>query len=174
MSTSNSLQVHPSFTWNHSYRTPVNPPLPAYACTTEQPTSGRCFPIQGRKSSTCMPSSEIQSENLVPVDSVLNKYQSLRKDHTIGKLAVKLAKESFFGDEVLVKCTVMGCRSFPALPTKELNDLKQTVFSLYPRYWSNPIEFESKIWSQCVNSIGQLCKRLRHCVNSTGYTPQIN
>lgn len=79
----------------------------------------------------------------------------------IGKLAVKLARESFFGTDVLAKCTVMGCRDFPALPVNELNELKQLIFSMFPTYWNTPIEFESKVWCSCVTSIGQLCKRLR-------------
>ena len=47
---------------------------------------------------------------------VLEKYPKLRKENVIGKLTVKIAKECFFGDEVLRQCTMMGCRNFPALP----------------------------------------------------------
>ena len=49
---------------------------------------------------------------------------------------------------------------FPALPTKELNELKQTIFSLFPKYRANPIEFEA-VWKECAKAIGQVCKRLR-------------
>ena len=82
---------------------------------------------------------------------VLEKYSKLpklREENAIGKLAVKLAKESFIGDEVLRQYTVMGCRNFPSLPLHEINEPKQIVFFLFPNYWSNPVEFETKIWNQ--------------------------
>ena len=123
----------------------------------------QCFPPHGKtKDRKCsLPSIEINKENLIPYELILKKYPSLHHANVIGKLAVKLARESFFGPTVLVKCTVMGCREYPALPAQELNDLKQAIFSIFPKYWQNPVGFESEIWSSCVNSVGQLCKRLR-------------
>ena len=125
----------------------------------------QCQPIEGKRKSKGksepLPSSEIKKDKLVPADHVIQKYPNLRKNNVIGTLAVKLAKEAFYGEDILVRCTVMGCNSYPALPQQELNNLKQTVFSLFPVYWSNPVEFESIIWCQCVNAIGQSCKRLR-------------
>ncbi len=100
-------------------------------------------------------------DTLIPVNATLNKYQKLKKESTASKMAVKLAKESYFGEEVLRQCTVMGCRQYPGLPIKELNELKQTMFGLFPIYWTNNIGFDTDIWSQCVTAIGQLCKRLR-------------
>ena len=123
-----------------------------------------CFEIKAKRAKTKnqdLSAAQINKAQLVPASDVINKYPNLQKENIIGKLAVKLAKESFFGDSVLVKCTVMGCNSHPALPLKELNELKRTIFSLFPTYWANPVEFESELWTQCVNSIGQLCKRLR-------------
>ena len=83
---------------------------------------------------------KIHKNILVPVDVVLKKYPKLRKKHVIGKLAVKLVKQYFFGEDILRQCTVMGCRTciFPALPINELNDLKQTIFSFFPNYWNSP------------------------------------
>ena len=125
----------------------------------------RCFPVEGRRvkdKQASLPSIEISKENLTTVDVVLEKYPELRKENVIGKLTVKLAKESFFGDEVLIQCTVMGCRNYPALPYMRSMSSSKLFFSLFPNYRSNPVEFETKIWNQCVNSIGQLCKRLRN------------
>ena len=75
---------------------------------------------------------------------VLEKYPKLRKENVIGKLTVKLAKECFFGDEVLRQCTVMGYRNFPALPYMRSMSSSKLFFSLFPNYWSNPVEFEDK------------------------------
>ena len=137
--------------------------LPPTHCNQPQVITPQCLPIQGRRSKNkneSLPSSTITSK-LTPAIDVVRKYPNLRKENVIGKLAVKLAKEAFFGDDVMIMCTVMGCSNYPALPTQEFQQLKQTIFSLFPACWLNHVEFESKIWSQCVNSIGQLCKCLR-------------
>ena len=75
-------------------------------------------------------------------------------------LAVKLAKVSFFGAEVMSKCTVAGNRDLPGLPTNELESLKHTLFTLFPQYWQSPQEFEP-LWKSCTEAVGQACKRLR-------------
>ena len=59
-----------------------------------------------------LPSVDISKNDLVPVSEVIAKYPNFRKEGVVGKLAVKLARETFFGDAVLVCCTVMGCRQF--------------------------------------------------------------
>lgn len=125
------------------------------------PGAPSCYPIEGRKKNTSLPSIEISKENLIPYEVVMKKFRNLHKENTIGKLAIKLARLSFFGYDVMRKCTVMGCREFPALPVVELQALKQAVFELFPTYWNNHVEFESKIWNTCVTSIGQACKRAR-------------
>ena len=78
----------------------------------------------------------------------------------MGTLAQKLAKEAFFGEKVMAQCTVLGCRDQPGLPTDELKQLKATIYGLFPQYWASPSEFEV-IWANCVDAIGQACKRLR-------------
>ena len=60
-------------------------------------------------------------------------------------LGVKLAKEAFFGEDVLARCTVSGYRDLPALPLLELNGLKQALFNQFPNYWHTPEEFE-RVW----------------------------
>ena len=77
-----------------------------------------------------------------------------------GILATKIAHEAFFGEEVLAQCTVSGFRQLPALPLKELNQLKQTMFTQLPEFWGNPIEFES-VWALCSDAINQACKYAR-------------
>ena len=85
-----------------------------------------CLPIKGRRKNdkqANLPSTEINKDQLVHQELVLSKYQSLVKESTVGTLAVKLANESFFGNDILRKCTVMGCRDYPALPLAELSKL---------------------------------------------------
>jgi hypothetical protein len=81
-------------------------------------------------------------------------------DCKIGTLATKLAKEAFFGDDVLVQCTVSGKRDYQGLPVEEFMQLKHAVHMQFPQYWNSPQEFEP-LWTKCKASIGQACKQLR-------------
>ena len=104
--------------------------------------------------------SQIDQTELQPVEVVLSRYTKLRTESKIGTLAVKLAKESFFGERILVQCTVSGFRELPALPPSPLGKLKETLIAQFPQYWKNTSGFEP-LWSQCIASINQCCKGLR-------------
>ena len=119
-----------------------------------------CLPIKMKDSNAILPSSSIDKEKLSPAGQVLLHYPKLQTERKLSKLAVKLACESFFGEEIMAKCTVMGFGRYPALPATELSELKQTLFALFPKYWSNPVLFES-VWKECAEAIGQACKRLQ-------------
>ena len=118
----------------------------------------------GRKShsidSAALPSSVINKKKLVPPETVIENNRNLMCPSKVSTLALKLAKESFFGEDIMARCTFAGSRDCPALPTAEKNELKALVQSFFPQYWRTPQEFEP-IWSGCINSIGQGCKRLR-------------
>ena len=73
---------------------------------------------------------------------------------------MKLAREAIFGDEVMMKCTLVAGQEFPGLPVTELQFLKQTIFASFPQNWSNPSEYEG-LWGECMTAIGQACKHLR-------------
>lgn len=85
-------------------------------------------------------------------------------------LAVKLAKEAILGDTVLKKFTISGERGFPALPQKELLDLKHNVFQKFPHYWQAPLDFELQ-WKSCCECIGQASKRLKDKDKGIGAIP---
>ena len=76
---------------------PILPPNQSPHATT---------PELQKKQSTTVDSSIINKTNLLPVNAVIAKYPKLKNVGKAGPLAVKLARESFFGDDVLVKCTV--------------------------------------------------------------------
>jgi len=108
-----------------------------------------------------LPSSAIQSHKLLPVSKVLEKYPKLLDESNAGNLAQKLAKEAFFGVDVMIRCTPTGIHGgLPALPQTELFELKKAIFRLFPRYHRNPSQFEG-IWKRCFTSIAEACKRLR-------------
>ena len=127
-------------------------------------SSIQCIPIPANSNS--LPSSAINNTKLIPVAQCLDRYCKLQTESKVSVLAVKLAREALFGPNLMMQCTTMGHGRFPGLPTKELNDLKQTIFSLFPKYWSSPAIFEG-LWRNCAESIGQACKRLRAESNKT-------
>lgn len=115
----------------------------------------------GRKpAQASLPSSAINKKKLLPPKTVIQNNQSLMCPSKVPTLALKLAKESFFGEDVMARCTFAGTRELPALPTTEKNHLKHLLLSLFPQYWRSPHEFEP-VWNACINSIGQGCNRLR-------------
>ena len=107
-----------------------------------------------------LPSSDIDRTKLKNVHDVLKKYSNLRVESKIGILAVKLAREAIFDDDVLRRCTPRGWNDMPALPQIELNYLKAALFGQFPRFWSCPEQFE-KLWATAQESLAQACKRLR-------------
>ena len=107
-----------------------------------------------------LPSMEIEREKLQDPSAVLAKYPKLRCESRIATLAVKLAKDAYFGVKVLSKCTVMGERELPGLPRAELSELKKLLFLQFPNFWHSKQQFEP-IWKLCIDAVGQLCKRER-------------
>lgn len=129
----------------------------------------KCIPIKpSRKAVNILSSSQINQAELIDPNTVIKKYSNYRSLSRVSTLAQRLASESYFGDDVLEKCTVMGCRDNPALPLKELNELKQKIFSLFPQFWGNPIQFEDT-WTTCANAIGQRCKRKKKKKNTDSH-----
>ena len=108
-----------------------------------------------------LPSEEIVRSGLRSIPEVLQKYPELQTDAKMGVLGVKLAREAFFGDDILKRCTPRGWQDLPALPQGQLFALKTTLWNQFPRYWSCPEAFEKK-WVTVQEAVAQACKRLRN------------
>ena len=107
------------------------------------PPTIRCVEITSHKQSVReLSASQINTAELIDPDIVIRKYPSYHCLNRVPTLAQRLASQSYFGDDVLGKCTVMGCRYSPALPLRELNNLKQKLFLLFPQFWANSLDFE--------------------------------
>ena len=91
-------------------------------------------------------------------DEVVEKYATLKTPGAMSTLAVKLARESFFGEEVMKRCTPQGKTEHDSLPDKELFQLKLYLKQLFPAL--SKADFEG-YWKACSNAVGQACKRLR-------------
>ena len=126
--------------------------------------SGRpltCPKLVHKQADKCLPSTAVVKQKLLSPAVVIAKYPKLLVANKAPTLAMKLAREAYFGEEVMAQCTVMGCREYPGLPCDELSSLKETIFGQFPAFWTNPVEFES-VWVACVDAIGQACKCFRH------------
>ena len=95
---------------------------------------------------------------LIDPDEVIRKYPRLNSVAHAGRLAVRLATESYFGDKVLRNCTVYGQKGQGALPKEKLTALKKKLAIHYKFYDS--VEFEP-IWSKCVGAINHRASALR-------------
>ena len=104
-----------------------------------------------------VPSSDIVATTLITSMDVVQKYPNYRMESKMTSLAVKLAREAFFGDEILRRCTPRGWTN---LPHDVLTTLKEELYHLYPSYWTRPECFK-KCWAQVQDAIGQTCKCLR-------------
>ena len=82
----------------HSQMTPINP-------TVTPPT----LPVINPPSQAQSPHVDTPSnQRLLDPEEVIDKYPKLRKPCNVGRLAVRLAAEAYFGNEVLKKSTFFG------------------------------------------------------------------
>lgn len=93
-------------------------------------------------------------------DVVVEKYAALKSPALMSRMAVKLARESFFGEELMQCCTPQGNSSagLQELPKSVLYDLKLYLARLFPSL--SKADFEG-YWKNCITSIGQACKGIR-------------
>ena len=151
---------------HHSTPTPFSEqvyPPPSHAQPYNphpNPSNPQCLTIVSSTKKRPLDSSFIKKDQLVDPDTVISYYHAYKTPRKVPYLAWKLAAQSYFGENVLIRCTVGGFREYPALPRTELMALKQKIFLFFPQFWNNKEQFEP-IWSACADSIGQLCKRLR-------------
>ena len=112
--------------------------------------------------SKCLPSSAIDKTKLKSAQDVISENANLASQvGSMTTLAVVLARETFFGEEVMGQCTAKGHGDKPGLPHQELMELKGIIKGAYPQYWNSPHAFEPQ-WSKCSEQISQACKRIRN------------
>ena len=76
----------------------------------------------------------------------------------VGLLAITLAREAMFGNDIMAECTPIGTKNKKALPQKELYQIKLAIFQLFPNFWLEPERFEG-VWRVCHTAIQQACGR---------------
>ena len=107
---------------------------PETLSSTSTPPPGP-LPVGFDPDCTYLPSSAIAKELLKSVDQVQaenNRYVEDLNKH-VGTLSQVLAREAFFGKDVILQCTPKEKFSV-GLPRAELQLLKNTMFSMFPKY----------------------------------------
>ena len=77
--------------------------------------SGRpltCPKLVHKQADKCLPSTAVVKQKLLSPAVVIAKYAELLVANKAPTLAMKLAREAYFGEEVMAQCTVMGCRDY--------------------------------------------------------------
>jgi len=85
-------------------------------------------------------------------------YALYKNTKDIGKLAIALAKYTYFGPQVMSQCTVTGRGSTNPLDPSKLQRLRENIRSVFPMM--DDEEFKA-IWDKCKESIAGACKSLR-------------
>ena len=98
---------------------PTPPSLPS---STQPPPSCQPLPLNISKHKNPLPSTSI-GISLTTASNVMKKYPDMCGEGNASLLALGLAEEAFFGQDVLVRCTPKGTRGPPSLPVRELADL---------------------------------------------------
>ena len=108
-----------------------------------------------------LPSSSINKGVLSPLSTVIEtNLDLLGQESKIPTMASVLARDVYFGEEVMAQCTAQGYGDKPGLPFAEMQELKGEIRKLYPNYLNNSLIFEEK-WTKCQESISSACKRAR-------------
>ena len=132
----------------------------ASTCPTTSTGSGGVAFNTSTKENMALP--PINHAALLSPKVVVEKYPKLLVCSKLPTLAVKLAKEAYFGPEVMNYCTFHGVGSHHALPPAEVKKMKEFLFKIsFPDVVTSRVEFEDT-WTRCIESVGQKCKKLRN------------
>ena len=126
---------------------------PTASSTVSERSDPSCSKLHLRTSSFELPNM------LKSADTVMEENKSLWTLSGVGKLAIRLARQSFFGDSVLMSSTVTG-KDRPALDPAKMASLydiiQKNVFKS-----TSVHEFEKNIIPRINSAVAGICKRLR-------------
>ena len=122
------------------------------------PMPQKLFP--GRISSTLVKVHFSKPQKLISIAEVIGKYPKLLSKDKASRLAIKMARESVFGNETMRCSTVRGTQDLPALNSDGMDAIRNALFSRLPISWSSLAEFDD-LWKCCAAAVGQSCKSLR-------------
>ena len=92
--------------------------------------------LEGVNDGNSMPLSAIEKTKLRSQEQILSNQPPTNASNA-GKLAVKLARECVFGEDIMRQCTPFGAGKLPGLPVRELQWLKQLMLERFPEFWGD-------------------------------------
>ena len=146
----------PTFT-SHSTSLPSNTISHSFPSSTtlSMPSASNSPTDHTTRHNTCSFSTPV---NLI---NVLSKYPKLRGQGKMGALAVALARECFFGEDVMRRSSV-GEWSVGTSPLvcEGLEEIKKVFFSCN-EFQNNKPGFEREVWCKCKAAIDHACNKYR-------------
>ena len=100
--------------------------------------------------------SSVSLEDFMSADAVLAKYQRFKNRCDASRLAIQLAKRTYFGTSVMSHSTVSGRNNTTPLDRKKMKAVLRGVFS------SISEEELERVWMNCCTLISHACKNLRN------------
>ena len=110
------------------------------------------YSVQSSELQICNTPARAQSQLKPAADVIGANSKLLLSVAKAGRLAVKLARESYFGVDVMRVSTVSG------LPKDKMKEIKARLYEVYR--FDNLVEFEP-LWQKCLIAIGKACQGLR-------------
>ena len=104
-----------------------------------------------------------QPPQLIDPSIVIQNNQNLCTEDDVGKLAVLLARESFFGENILLQSTIKGKgkKGNSALEGSKLSSLVSTIHGTAVFQGMSREDFSNNIKPKIVKAIQHHCKYLR-------------
>ena len=134
--------------WSFQTTERNTPMLESSNATAQSPSTtasvAQLPPVSSSSGCVYLLSSSIDKTTLHDVDQVVNENIKLKNKDKAATLCQILARQCFFGKEVMGRCTPGGKQGF-GLPREELYAPKQTMFDMFPKYKDCPEQFEP-IW----------------------------
>lgn len=91
-------------------------------------------------------------------EEVFAKYEKYLTQDLIGRVAAKLARNTYFGEKVLQGSSINGTEDTRPLDPNKMKEMRAAIRQKFPTI--SPTEFEL-LWGKCVDSVSRLCTYCR-------------
>ena len=102
--------------------------------------------------------SHISPRKRQTAEEVMHTFSRYKNRRDIGRLAIVLAKYTYFGHNLMACSTTTGCKGTKALDTSRLQQIRANIHSIFPLLDDEDF---SEIWANCLEALRNACKRMR-------------
>ena len=89
----------------------------------------------------------------------MNDLEKHKNEREAGKLAIALARFTYFGDTVLRQSTLTGRNNMPALDRQKMASLKRDIRSVFPHMSEEDF---LTLWGRCLLAISDHMRHARY------------